>query len=107
MHVVQLLFLFLFIVDLEGIVLWLPETLAFAKFRKVGGSRGSIPVSELETAHPFPAVNESGQLSCRRKPNESMHMVGHQNKAHTLGLEGFQLMIEDTQHDSFRLVQIQ
>jgi hypothetical protein len=63
--------------------------------------------ADLETAHAFPSVNEPPQIVRIGQPEQGMHMVRHDDKADALSLHLLELMIQHSQDDSLRMIQIE
>ena len=106
-HVVKLLFQLGCCINLERVVLRLPETFPFPKPVEISCCCLAIPCPNVKTRLPLPTMHESAKASCRGKPDDRMDMLRHYHEPDTTGFVLAQFLVEYPQQDSFRVVMVQ
>jgi hypothetical protein len=107
MYVVELLEQLSLTIDMEDIGLGLPESLARPESCEVVGGVRSVPLANAKTAHPLPAMEKSRDFLRALQPYERMHVIGHQDKSQAPAGHRTQQVIQDAQHKSFGLVEVE
>ena len=106
-HIPQLLLQLLPIINLERIVLRLPEPVPFPEPCCIMTGFAPEPLSHVQARAPLPFVHKLAELTDLWKPQDGMHMIGHQHKADTSAVRFFQQFIQHSEYNPLRVVVVQ
>jgi hypothetical protein len=106
-HIQKLLFQLLCQVDFKRQVLGQPEAVALAEIGEVIWGGDALPVADVETALALSGVHELAELVRSWKPDDRVHVIGHDHEAGASGGEGDQFIVQYTEQDAFGLIVIE
>ena len=66
----------------------------------------SVPIADATAGEALPFVHESAELTHYWKPDDGVYVIRHEHEADASGFEFRELLVQDAQHDSLRLVVI-
>ena len=107
MHVVQFLFDLRLLEEFEGVVLRALELGAFAALLKVRTWLLAVPLPNSHARSALPLVHEAAELFRDRKPDDRVHVIGHDHESDALRRHFLSQVVENAEQNALWLILVE